>query len=359
MTELLFILEKYQTTHWAPWITSLLIFLFFTCILFFVHKGIWKQLYRIAQKTDAEWDDELLTETRTPGRIIFIILALIIAFHLSSIEVQKFVMLQVLAKNILILSVLWLAHRFLSVFIKHSRFFNSFDGNSKTYLLTTLNVFATFIGVLIILDAIGISITPILASLGVGSLAIALALQDTLSNFFSGVYTLIDKPVRQGDFIKIEGSVEGTVLKIGWRSTRILLTSGNEVIVPNSKLAQAIVTNYAFPCQKSTTLVAVCVAYDQDLKKIEETTLSVAMKVQKEIEGADKDFEPVIRYGQLGENGIGFNVVLQVNKINDQYLVKHEFIKRLVLKYQGEDIKFALPPRNVYLQKSQINLERQ
>src|SRR5207302_9529306 len=85
------------------------------------------------------------------------------------------------------------------------------------------------IGFLVLLDALGIQITPILTALSVGGLAVALALQDTLSNLFAGVHLLADKPIRVGDYVKIADTVEGYVVDIGWRSTCVSILQNKAV----------------------------------------------------------------------------------------------------------------------------------
>jgi small-conductance mechanosensitive channel len=98
---------------------------------------------------------------------------------------------------------------------------------------------------LLVLETVGISVTPILASLGVGSLAVALAAQDTLGNFFSGLYLQLDEPARLGDRVRLETGHEGWVREIGWRSTRIELLTGETLFVPNTKLASSLLRNFS------------------------------------------------------------------------------------------------------------------
>jgi small-conductance mechanosensitive channel len=108
--------------------------------------------------------------------------------------------------------------------------------------LTKLLVF--LIGILIILHSLGISITPILTALGVGGLAAALALQPTLANLFSGLQIIAAKQLHPGDYIKLDSGEEGYVTDITWRNTTIRALPNNMIIVPNSKLASTIFTNY-------------------------------------------------------------------------------------------------------------------
>ena len=105
--------------------------------------------------------------------------------------------------------------------------------------LTKILVF--LLGGLVILETLGVAIPPLVAALGVGGIAVALALQDILSNLFAGVYLLAEKPVRVGDFVKLETGHEGTVADIGWRTTQIRVPNST-IIVPNAKLAQGVLT---------------------------------------------------------------------------------------------------------------------
>jgi len=111
--------------------------------------------------------------------------------------------------------------------------------------LSVLRVTIWIVGALVLLGSLGVSITPMVTALGIGGLAISLALQDTLSNFFAGLHLLIEKPIRPGDFVKLEWGQEGYVATIGWRTTRLRMMSNDLVIVPNNKLTQSVVINYS------------------------------------------------------------------------------------------------------------------
>ena len=144
-----------------------------------------------------------------------------------------------------------------------------------------------------ILGTLGVSITPLIASLGVGSLAIALALQPLLSNFFSGLEIVADKPVVVGQYVKLDSGQEGYVTKIGWRSTTVRLIGDNLVVIPNSKMAAAVITNYDLPESGQSLIVQVGVHYASDLDQVERVTCEVAREVLQGVDGGAKDFEPV------------------------------------------------------------------
>jgi small-conductance mechanosensitive channel len=207
------------------------------------------------------------------------------------------------------------------------------------------------IAFLIILDYLGIEISPLIASLGIAGLAVALALQDTLSNFFAALYMSADKPVRKGDYIQVGTELEGYVEEIGWRSTKIRTLPNNFVIIPNAKLAQSTITNYNVPKKEMSVLVNVGVSYDSDLKKVEKITIETAKKVLKKTPGGVEDFEPFIRYNNFGDSSIDFTVILRTDEFVNKYLLTHEFIKALKEAYDKAKITIPFPIRTVYMKK--------
>jgi small-conductance mechanosensitive channel len=212
--------------------------------------------------------------------------------------------------------------------------------------LTKLLVF--IIGGLIILQSLGIAISPILTALGVGGLAVALALQETLSNLFSGIYIMVSRQIRPGDYIKLNTGEEGHVVDINWRSTQIREAPNNMIIVPNAKLGAANVTNYHQPDAEVLVTIPVTVSYESDLDRVEQVTLEVARDVMRETPGGIPEFEPRLRYHTFGEASVNFNVFLRAREIIDQPRIKHAFVKRLHNRYGRERITFRSCPE-IYL----------
>jgi small-conductance mechanosensitive channel len=204
--------------------------------------------------------------------------------------------------------------------------------------LTKLLVF--ILAGLIILQSLGIAISPILTALGVGGLAVALALQETLSNFFSGLYIMVSRQFRPGDYIKLNTGEEGHVVDINWRSTQIREGPNNMIIVPNAKLAGATVTNYYQPDPELVVIIPASAGYESDLDRVEQVTLEVARRVMGEIPGGIPTFEPLLRYNGFGEASVNFNVILRAREVADQPRVKHEFVKRLHERFGREGIPF-------------------
>jgi small-conductance mechanosensitive channel len=209
------------------------------------------------------------------------------------------------------------------------------------------------VGGLIVLQALDISITPILTALGVGGLAVALALQDTLANLFAGLQIIAARQLKVGDFVQAEGSESGYVEDITWRTTTIRTLANNMVIIPNSKLAQTSITNYHQPEPAIAVQVGVGVSYDSDLEHVERVTLEVAREALHEVEGAEPDFEPAVRYKEFGESSINFTVVLRATEPQHQFALAHEFIKRLHARYNADGIEIPFPIRTVYMRNGE------
>ncbi len=216
---------------------------------------------------------------------------------------------------------------------------------SLTQNMTRMSIIA--IGALMLLNSLGISITPIITTLGIGGLAVALALQDTLSNLFAGFYTTVTRQVRVGDFVKLESGEEGYVLDIGWRATRVRMLPNNVVLIPNSKLAQSVITNYYFPEKELAILLQVGVHYESDLGHVEKITCAVGKEIMKEVQGGVPEFDPFIRYHTFSDFSINFTVILRAKEFVDGYLIKHEFIKRLHKRYAEEGINIPYPIRAI------------
>jgi small-conductance mechanosensitive channel len=203
------------------------------------------------------------------------------------------------------------------------------------------------IGLMIILQSLGISITPILTALGVGGLAVALALQDTLANLFAGLHVIASKYVKGGDYVRLDNGEEGYVVDINWRHTSLRQIPDNLILVPNAKLASTIVTNYHRPAWPMGVPVQLGVSYDSDLEKVEEVTLEVAREVLRDVEGGEDDFEPWIWYDEFGDYSITFTLYLRVREFYDQYPLRHELIKRLRKRYAAERIEIPFPVQTV------------
>ena len=190
-------------------------------------------------------------------------------------------------------------------------------------------------------DALGISLAPALTALGVGSLAVALALQDTLSNFFAGLYLLLDKPIRPGDFVRLDAGQEGYVEEIGWRSTHLRTLAPSTIIVPNATLSKAVITNFKATNPRLLLATPIDVELAADPAKVQ-SALEDEMKTALEIAGVAQGQTPFVRFA-LGDRGLTFTLYVTVTPSADGGLVQQELRKRALSRLRHEGVKLAEP----------------
>ena len=202
-------------------------------------------------------------------------------------------------------------------------------------------------GALVAIDSVGVSISPILAGLGIGGLAVALAVQPTLSNFFAGTYVVTEGELKEGDFIELEGGPSGYVEDVGWRSTKIRSRFNNLVIIPNSRMAESIVTNYFSPTPAMNVIVTCGVSYDANLEDVERFSVEEAEAVINDSDQAIKDVEPFFGFSNFGDSNIDFFVFLQAIDRTGTFTLKSELIKRIHARFNVEGIEINYPVRKI------------
>jgi small-conductance mechanosensitive channel len=209
------------------------------------------------------------------------------------------------------------------------------------------------IGVLLVVDQLHYRVTALIAGVGLASLGVGLALQDTLSNFFAGLWLATDRPVRIGDYIEMESGPQGFVADIGWRHSRLRTWDDSLVIVPNNRLASALVVNNSLPSPDTTVSVSCGVSYESDLEHVEQVCKQIAREVHQRVEGAVADWEPFVLFREFGESNIEFAVGLRVSEPSALRLVRHEFIKAARARFRAEGIEINYPARTLYLRGRQ------
>ena len=220
---------------------------------------------------------------------------------------------------------------------------------ATSMLVNISRIIILVIGALAMLSVFGISITPLLTALGVGGLAVSLALQDTLGNLFAGLQIIATKQIRPGDYLVLESGHEGTVLDIAWRTTTLRTTVDNLVIVPNAVLGQAIVTNYKLPAEAVAVINEFGVMYDADLDQVERVTLEAADQVLHETGYKSDAHPPVFRFRAFADSQITCAAIMYVPSYGDQYPLKSAFIKTLHERFAAEGIGFPFPTRTVHV----------
>ena len=317
---------------------------------FILRAIISRALIRWAERTRTQLDDTIVSSLQRPILLWCLLLGLFIALRIPEIPERLKVTAEHVLIALLILSVtLWIANLSVRLLILSSRDRKGEAARATGLMQYTVRIGILVMGGLILLASLGVSIAPLLTTLGIGGLAIALGLQETLSNIFAGMHITLARNIRVGDFVRLETGEEGYVEDIGWRATRIQVLPNNVVLIPNNRLAQSVVTNYSLPTRDLAVLVQVGVHYSSDLARVEEVTCDVGRRVMKEVTGAVEGFEPFIRFHTFGDSSIDFTVILRAKEFVDNYVIKHEFIKRLHARYQEEGIVIPYPIRAVNL----------
>lgn len=319
----------------------------------FGRRLLFRALHRWAGQTNTKLDDLVIGALRGPFLVWVLILGLYAAAQSSELPPRITGLLGKLLLALWIISLTAVAARLSGTLVKHygKALHSALPVTTLTQTLASLAV--AIAGLLALLNTLGISITPILTALGVGGLAVALALQDTLANLFAGFYISVAGQVRIGDYVKLDSGEEGYVTDISWRSTAIRALPNNMIIVPNAKLAQAIVTNYHLPEKRMSLLIPIGVSYDSDPVHVERVLLEEARAGAREIPGLLAEPEPFVRFiPGFGDSSLDFTLICQVAEFTDQYLAQHELRKRIFRRFRQEGIEIPFPIRTVFLRGS-------
>ncbi len=318
-----------------------------------VRRLLFKRLTQWASKTTWQGDDIILQSIRGPFLLWCLLIAVHIATGTSPLPPHWTESIGKVMSGLLILSISWVVANTIArlIVLYAQRLDVILPMTSLTQNVVRIIILG--LGFLIFLDTIGVKITSLLAALGIGSLGVALGLQQTLANLFSGIHIVINKNIRIGDYIRLDSGEEGYVVDTNWRSTRLRNLSNVIIIVPNAKLAEAIVTNYDLPDPSIAVLIEVGVDYTSNLAEVERVTTDVARDIQRTVPGATPDFEPFIRYHTFSDSSINFTVILRAKTFADQYLIKHEFVKRLHARYNEARITIPFPTRTLHIKSEE------
>ena len=310
-----------------------------------------RRAHKLAEQTRFKWDDLLIGSLRGVATIWLGAGGVYLALNVGTPDP----LLLSTMRNVLMVVMIW------SVVIAGMRLVGGavevLSGRtggaikSPTLVINLARAAVATLGLFIILQNLGIDITALITALGIGGIAVALALQETLGNLFAGIQIILSKQVRQGDYVRLSSGEEGWVTDVRGRSTTIqTFPDGNLVMVPNSLLASSIVKNLSMPRRALWVTLEVGVSYDSDLQHVETVALDVAQQVLDEVDGGVPGEDPIVRYHTFGDSSINFDVRMMVREFRSQGPVKHEFIKRLHRRFGDEGIEIPFPIRTVMMQ---------
>jgi small-conductance mechanosensitive channel len=206
-----------------------------------------------------------------------------------------------------------------------------------------IRVTLAFLALIIILENLGVSLTAVWTTLGVGGVAVGLALQSTIGNFFAGINLLASRPFSTGDRVKLASGQEGKVIRIGWYATQLRTDSDDVVFVPNSVMMTSVFANRSLPSVNephATISIPVKVSYRSDPDEVENTLLDAVKEGAAHSDGLLLDPTPrVLLTSEVGNAWMEFSLVIRVTESADQQKIKHELRKRILQRYQNGQIQ--------------------
>lgn len=311
-----------------------------------------RTFHTLAKRTKSKWDDLLVEGIRRMPILWGTAAGLWGAMLVRDVDPYVLMLLGKVLTVVIIASLTLVAMRWASGAVDQ---FTSRGGarvTSTTLVNNLVKLLIFILGLFLILQNLDIEITPLITALGIGGLAVALALQDTLANLFAGISIILSRQIRPNDYLQLSGGEEGFVTDIKARNTTIrTFPSRNLVVIPNSLLASSIVTNLSLPKASLWITVRVGVSYDSDLEEVESVAIDVAEQILATVTGETPDESPHVRYRAFGDSSIDFDVLLPANKFADQFVIRHEFIKRLHARFNEEGIEIPFPIRTLVMSK--------
>ncbi len=336
---------------WVDPVIGLIIFGIAVLVSALSHYVIIPLAQRLSHHTETELDDLVFRAVRRPVSLIILVLGSYLAVVIpTDLTAGQQDVVNALFTAAAILASLVLITRLLSVSLDWYISRLSVDQRSATaHILPILRKVAVIvvyaIGVMLMLDALGISISPLIASLSLGGLAVALAIQPTLSNVFAGTYVATENVISPGDYIELEGGIAGYVIEVSLRSTRIRTWENQLVVIPNSRLAESIVTNYSEPTPPINVYLTCGVSYSSDLDRVEAVSRDVMTRVLEESPHAVKDYGSYFAFDTFGESNVDFWLFVQARDRLSSFELRSELVNELHRRFAEEGIIINYPVR--------------
>jgi small-conductance mechanosensitive channel len=327
-------------------------------ILAFLARTAVRWLESKAGETDTYWDDILIAAIGTPVQVTVIVLAVYYGLTLFDILPESLYWIldpaYVLAFYIIISA--WILATFLhSIIHIYGRQYaelseTDMDDRLVDLLELVIRYVIWFAAVMAILRVFDIDVTPLIAGAGIAGIAVALAAQDFISNFFGGAIITVDKPFKVGDRIKVE-DYYGDVLSVGTRSTRLKTLDYQIVTIPNNKLTTNVITNYSEPDQKLRIVIPVSVAYGTDPTKVKDLLLDITHDAIRNTDYLLDDPEPTVFFTEFADSSLNFVLKVWARKYNIPDEVKDAINCRIAERFEKEGIEIPFPQMDVHMKQ--------
>ncbi len=335
------------------YLRAVVIFIAAIILLRFGFTIIQRALLRFTKSTKTEVDDQIIERSATPLTLI----ALILSFRIT---IPELMLTETLAANIikasytaLVIVIGYLIYVIIDVALLEAWKILSkktkvkIDDSLTSLAHGTLKIILIILAFLYILDLWEVEILPLLGALGIAGLAVALALQPTLANIFSGIAMIVDKSVRVGDWIILEDGMWGVVEKIGIRSTKFRTFDNELIVLPNTKFADSRIQNVSMPDPKARIVIPFSVAYGTDVDKVKKLIISEIKKIPRVV---DKE-EIVVRFLEMGESSLNFKAYFYIESFEFRMASIDEATTRIYNALNKAGIEIPFPQMDVHFKK--------
>jgi MscS family membrane protein len=303
-----------------------------------------------ANKTSSDLDDEIVDAIRRPGFLFILLVGGYVALHRYKFGMLPFLdgVLFVFGVMLIIFTLTKIAVIFLSWYGK--RIAGEKEGEAVARELLpladkSLKLILLIVGLVIVLDHFAIDIKSILVTLGVGSLAIGLALQDTLANMFGGFTIMLDRSFRINDRIQLQSGESGDVQSIGLRSTTVLTPDGHTLIIPNSILVKTIVINQSHPDSRARIIIEVGISQSSDCE--------AAKKIMSDAAAAcpllRANPSPAVLFSSFGPSVLNLRLICFADSFLNTGLAGDFLHTRIYSGFRSAGIEIPHPVRNIYI----------
>jgi small-conductance mechanosensitive channel len=330
----------------------------FGVLLALIARTVVRWLKAKASKTDTNWDDIIIAAIGTPAQFAIVAVSVYIAlkYYIPIPENLQWILDPRSVAAFYILMAAWIISSFLHdiITIYGHEFAEKSEGDWDDRLVELLELIVKyvvwFVAIMLVLATFAIDITPFLAGAGIAGLAVALAAQDIISNFFGGAIITVDKPFKVGDRIKVD-TYYGDVISIGPRSTRLKTLDYQIITIPNNKITTNVIVNYAEPDQKLRITLPVSVAYGTDPKKVKTLLLEIAKTIIKGTDYLLEEPAPKVFFLEFSDSSLKFVLYVWAKKYNLPDEVKDAINSQIVERFAAESIEIPYPQMEVRLKK--------
>jgi len=340
----------------TPWFKFFLV-LAAWMLMVFVLWLLFQIIVKIVNRTKTTVDDTFINILRTPLFILLLLYGLLVALSMLNLNHQLMFIITRLYQAGTIVALAYIVIKvFKKVLMVYLKIVSAkTETKADDVLVPVFGKIATvviwIIAIIMFLDTFGIDITVFIAGMGIAGLVIALAAQDTLSNFFAGIMILLDRPFKEDDWIMLDDKVY-QVRHIGLRSTRLFHSISNQLVtIPNNRISDHIFSNLNEPNYMGRYTINIGVSYDSDPRRVGEILIDIVGKHPDTFE--DDDHKPLYRFSSFGDSSLDFIIIFWLRDFNDQWRVASEIRQDIFDRFRKEGIEIPFPQRTVHIVRNQ------